>query len=155
MNGRSRGRTVEERHWQPDSRYRLDTSLGSPHAAALRVAGWDIVSVDELFGVDSTVSILDEEIIPRCGREGRTWLTVDERARFRHAELTKQHLVSVVWITRPNDGLSVAYVHALLARALLKVDPEFAAHPDFALQFRLGWTLEARPREHWRARKPR
>lgn len=109
----------------------------------------------ELFGVSATESVLDEAIIPRCAREGRVWITADERAQRQHEMALKQHLVSVLWVNRPRGGMSTAYQHAHLAAALLHLDYEFTSRGDHALHYRLGPTLHAKPTELWRSRRPR
>src|ERR1700682_816018 len=90
--------------WQPRHKYVLDNSLNPKLAEALRLAGWDALNVNELFGVQPTHSIPDEVIIPRCAAEGRSWITADESARRQHELALKESMVSVLWVKRPKSG---------------------------------------------------
>lgn len=141
---------------QPSAqRYLVDTSIGHPHAKALSVARWRIESVAGLFGVDDKTQVLDEEIIPRCGAEDIVWLTFDKAAKHEHEELTKLHQTCVLWISRPKHGLSSAYIHAMLAVAIMRVDPLFSSRDSQALHLRMNWRIDAEPVEQWRGRHPR
>ena len=53
--------------WQPQHKYVLDNQLNPKLAGALRLAGWDVLSVNELFDVQPTESIPDEVIIVYFG----------------------------------------------------------------------------------------
>jgi hypothetical protein len=141
--------------WKPRQRYLLDHSLNPNLAQALRLADWDVLSVTELFGVSSQDSIDDSEIIRRCAREGRIWVSVDVAARRQHAFLLQFLGVSVLWVSRPKEGMSTAYQHALLTAALLRADPEFTSQPHHAIHFTVGSTLNAKPKEVWRQRRQR
>lgn len=155
MTARSRGRTGLTPLWNPRQQYLLDNQLNPYLAAAFQLAGWDIKSVQEWFGVDPEESVLDEVIIPRCGSEGRVWVTADERAQRRHEAALKLHRVSVLWIIRPNDGMSTAYQHAHIATALLRVDYDLSHRPSEAVHYEVGWTLKAEPKEVWKSRRTR
>jgi hypothetical protein len=122
-------------------------------APALRLAGWDIVNVMELFGVGPRDSVPDDAIIPRCAVDRRIWITADERAQRQHELSLKQHFVSAMWVRRPRDGMSTAYQHAHLAAALLRLDFELSDLGDQVAHFELGPTLHAVPKEIWKRRR--
>ena len=118
------------------------------------MAGWDVVSVNELFGVRPDESIADQDIIPRCTAEGRAWITADDSARREHELALKQHLVSVLWVKRPKEGMSTAYQFAVLVTALLRFDMELARDPSRAFHCGVGSSLNASLERLWERRRP-
>jgi PIN like domain len=150
---RSAGKSGGGSNWTPRQRYLLDNSLNPYLAAALRLAGWDVVSVNEWFAADPRQSVVDEDIIRRCGQEGRASITADDAARGQHEVALKWHLVSVLWVSRPKGGMSTTYQHALLTSALLRFDYLLSGTADCALHHRVGSTLHAVPVETWRRRR--
>jgi hypothetical protein len=108
----------------------------------------------EFFAVGPEDSVPDEEVIPRCAREGRVWVTADERARREHEVSLKANLVSTLWVHRPREGMSVAFCHALLAPSLLRVDAMLANRSGYAIHFTVGSTLNALPKVVWERRRP-
>jgi len=109
--------------------------------------------VNELFGSDPRQSILDPEIIPRCAAEGRAWVTVDESARREHELALKTHLVSVLWVKRPREGMSTAYQFAILVTALLRFDMELDKYPGRAIHCGVGSSLNASLERLWERRR--
>src|SRR5438445_15960 len=95
------------------------------------------MSVNELFGVQPTESIPDEDIIARCAAEGRSWITADESARRQHELALKENLVSVLWVKRPKSGMSTAYQFAVVVTALLRFDIELSRNPGHAIHRRV------------------
>ena len=112
-----------------------------------------MASVNEWFAADPRHSVADEDIIPRCGREGRAWITADDAARRQHEVVLKGHLVSALWVQRPKGGMSTAYQYALLTSALLRLDYALTSNRDYALHYRVGSTLHAVPAEAWSHRR--
>jgi hypothetical protein len=113
------------------------------------LAGWDVVSVNELFNVRPDESIHDQDIIRRCAAENRAWITADESARREHELALKQHLVSVLWVKRPKAGMSTAYQFAVIVTALLRFDMELARDPGRVLHCTVGSTLGASLQRLW------
>ena len=140
--------------WQPQHKYVLDNSLNPKLAEALRLAGWNVLSVNELFGVQPTESIPDEDIIPRCAAEGRSWITADESARRQHELALKEKLVSVLWVKRPKSGMSTAYQFAVVVTALRRFDIELSRNPGHAIHCGVGSTLAASLERLWEKRRP-
>ena len=156
MNRQSRGRIDFGPRFEPQHRYLLDNPISPRLALALRQAHWDIVSVNELFGVEPDESVADEEIIPRCAQECRAWVTLDLQARSQHAEALHQHLVSTLWIGLPSKGgMSAAYQLAVLSRALPKFDELLTRRRHYAIHYVIGWGLGAQPKKVWEQRRPR
>ena len=156
MNRQSRGRADFGPRFEPQYRYLLDNPISPRLALALRQAHWDSVSVNELFRVEPNESVPDEEIIPRCAQEGRAWITLDVRARWQHAAALRQHLVSTLWIQPPSkDGMSAAYLLAVLARALPKFDGLLTRRRYYAIHYAITSGLEAQPKKVWEQRRPR
>lgn len=119
------------------------------------MAGWQIQSVNELFGAQAHDSVPDQTIIPRCAAEGLAWVTADDSARREHEFALKSNLVSVLWVKRPKDGMSVAYSFAVLATALLRFDRILDDHPGRAMHCAVGHALSARVDPIWEQRRPR
>ena len=156
MSKQSRGKTDFGPQFEPRHGYVLDNPISPRFACALRAAHWDIVSVNELFRTEPNESVGDEQIISRCAQEGRAWVTLDTRARWQHAAALQQHLVSTLWIRPPSkDGMSAAYLLAVLARALPKFDGLLTRRRYYAIHYVIGSGLEAQPKKVWEQRRPR
>ena len=156
MSRQSRGRTDFGPRFEPQHGYVLDNAISPLFAPALRAADWDILSVNELFGVEPAESVADEEIIPRCAQEGRAWVTLDMRARRQHAAALRQHLVSTLWIRSPRKGgMSAAYLLAVLSRALGLFDGVLTRRRRYAIYYVIGWQLGASLNEIPELRRPR
>lgn len=154
MNGRSRGKTVDEVLWEPRRSYLLDPSLNPELASALRVGLWDILAVHELFGVDVRTRILDEDIIPRCREEGRIWVTADEAARRRHTDHLGAHDIHVLWVKRKDGKMGTPYQLALLSQAILRLDQLLETRTDRRRHYEVGWALGSpRPLDQRRERR--
>ena len=119
----------------------------------MRRADWYIQSVVEFFDASHEDSIEDDEIIPRCAEAGFAWINADTKARIQHETALKLHRVSVLWVRRPNEGMTTAYQLAVLARALVMFDSRLAARPDYAQHFEIGWQLGASLKQLWSMRR--
>lgn len=146
MNARSPGRTDDIILWQPTQQYLLDESLNPALAEALRIAGWPIQNVFELFGVQPPTRILDEQIIPRCREENRIWITADDAARKRHARQLGDHDIRVLWVKRPGGRMGTPYQLAHLSQSLLKFDMHLATRRERHRHYEIGSTLGATPK---------
>ncbi len=156
MSRQSSGKTDFGPRFEPQHRYVLDNPISPRFACALRAAHWDIVSVNELFRVEPNESVADEEIIPRCAQQGRAWVTLDTRARWQHDAALQEHLVSTLWIRPPSkDGMSAAYLLAVLARALGLFDGLLTRRRRYAAYCVIGSQLGASLKEIPELRRPR
>lgn len=147
MTRRTSGRQASEQtsRWRPRHKYILDNSLNPRLAEALRLAGWDINSVNEEFSADPRDSIEDDTIIERCAATGRAWITRDSEARREHALALSHHQTSVLWVNAPKGGTSTAYDHAILVAALLQFDQELTrAEGRGRIHAKIGSTLHAK-----------
>ena len=156
MSKLSSGKTDFGPQFEPRHGYVLDNAISPLFAPALRAADWDILSVNELFGVEPVDSVPDEEIIPRCAQEGRAWVTLDMRARWQHDAALQQHLVSTLWIRPPSKGgMSAAYLLAVLARALGLFDELLTRRRRYTVYCVIGSQLGASLKEIPELRRPR
>ena len=146
MNARSPGKIEDAVLWQPRQPYLLDESLNPALAQALRIGGWDIENVFEVFGVEPPTRILDEQIIPRCRADGRIWVTADDAARRRHAVQLGAHDIHVLWVRRPRGRMGTPFQLAHLSQALLKLDMLLAGRRDRHRHYEVGSTLGANPK---------
>lgn len=82
----------------------LDASLADrPVAAALRLVDYsNAVAVSDRFGE----GVEDPIVIQWLGLQGGLWVTMDERARHRHAAVIEQSGIHVLWVRRPKSGMS-------------------------------------------------
>jgi hypothetical protein len=60
-------------------------------------------------------------------------VTADERARYRHAPALQRHLIDVLFVHRPKDGMNMRYMWALLASGLGHFEALTLNNPGHAL----------------------
>ncbi len=107
--------------WSPQRRYVLGSSLNPRLAPALRLAGWDVLTLDDVFP-DRRGLVTDRELFDECAREDRVLIEAgDAGARLQEA-LSDSSPVSTLCVQHPASGLSTAAELALLAGALLRFD---------------------------------
>jgi hypothetical protein len=73
---------------EPPPKFFLDRSLGRVAVPALlREAGWDLVTLAELYGVPEDERVADPEWIREAALRGWPILMKDKRIRYRRAEI--------------------------------------------------------------------
>ena len=82
----------------------LDESLSPNVAAALRLVGYNIVTVPDAFA--GKHGVLDPEIIEWCKHNDAVWIYADDRARKQHKKLMLTARIRSLWINRPKGGMS-------------------------------------------------
>ncbi len=73
----------------------LDNMFNPAVAEALRLVGYNVCSVGEVFG-DRPGGVKDPEIIKWCADNSAVWLTADIAPKRRHGQQTKLREISVV-----------------------------------------------------------
>ncbi len=86
----------------------LDRSLGGRDVAdALRRAGWNVRTHHEVYG-ERDQEIEDLEWLERCGRQGWPALTMDQRIRYRPAEIAAVRRYGVKLFALTSGNLTAA-----------------------------------------------
>lgn len=95
----------------------IDASLADkPLAEALRLVGYSTASTTEQFGQGAP----DPMIIKWHGLRGGIWVTADEKARRKHAQVIKDAGIHILWVRRSKQGMSKK---AQLMLLLWVIDP--------------------------------
>ena len=139
---------------QPDQPlFLLDNSLNPAIAEALRLVGYNIRSVKEVFG-EPPGGVKDPTIIEWLATSQAVWLTTDVAAKKRYAQTTMLNRVSVVWYRQPPQrGLSAKDQHWIVTKFLKRI--ESALSSGDIIHFRVGAGEKAILLEDWRRRPDR
>ena len=133
---------------QPDlPLFLLDNMLNPKIAEALRLVGYNIRSVEEVFG-NRLGGVKDPEIIEWCAENSAVWLTADIAAKRRHEQQTKLRRISVVWYHSPKQGWSTMEQHRIITKFLQRIANELASGD--VKHFRVGSGEKSRLRVEWR-----
>lgn len=131
-------------------RFFTDRNLGKQFATLLRDAGVEVVAHDDRFPQNT----LDEEWLPRAGREGWVVLTRDKQIRWRanQRDLVMEHRVALLALsgTGRTADLATLVVENLAAveRFLVRHPPPFIAKvlpPATPRRARPGVTARSSP----------
>ena len=133
---------------QPNPRlFLLDNMFNPRIAEALRLVGYNIRSVGEVFG-NRPGGVKDPEIIEWCAENSAAWLTADIAAKRRYEQQTKLHKISVVWFHSPKQGWDTKHQHWIITKFLQRITDELA--PGNVTHFRVGSGEKSRLRVEWR-----
>ena len=102
---------------------------------------WNVKTVTELFCVSPQDKVPDDEIIARCESEGYSWITPDLKARKRHRVALAMHEINVLFVRRPDAGMSRQYTLAVLSNAIRQFDMLLADEPEKVTRCEVGWSL--------------
>ena len=125
----------------------LDNMLNPKIAKALRLVGYNIRSVEEVFG-NRPGGVMDPEIIEWCAENSAVWLTADIAAKRRHQQQTKLHRISVVWYNSPKQGWSTKQQHWVITKFLQRIADDLAS--GNVIHFRVGSGEKSRLKVEWR-----
>ena len=125
----------------------LDNMLNPRIAEALRLVGYNIRSVGEVFG-NRPGGVKDPEIIEWCVENSAVWLTADIAAKRRHEQQTKLCSISVVWYHSPKQGWSTMQQHWIITKFLQRIGNELASGDVW--HFRVGSGEKSRLKPEWR-----
>ena len=92
-------------------------------AEALRLVGYNIRSVEQVFG-NRPGGVKDPEIIEWCAENSAVWLTADIAAKRRQEQQTKLRSISVVWYHSPKQGWSTMQQHWIITKFLQRIATE-------------------------------
>ena len=105
-------------------RFLLDESLSPNVARALKLVGYDSVTVSEAFS--NRVGVVDPEIIDWCKDHDAVWVHADDKARKEHGKHIIASGVAFLWIYRPKGKMSISDQLRLLSYVL----PDFMDRLD-------------------------
>jgi len=127
----------------------LDHSLNPAIAEALRLVGYNVRSVTEVFGVPPG-GVKDPTIIEWLAANQVVWLTTDVAAKKLYAQTTNLNKVSVVWYRQPKRGLPAKDQHWIITKFLKRIASALSSGD--IIHFRVGAGEKARLQVEWRRR---
>ena len=100
-------------------KYLLDENLAPSVAKALRLVGYSIQTIEEVFGYRG---VKDPTIIKWCEDSDAVWIHADDNARREHARLINAAGISTVWLPRKKGVLSVKQQLSRLAYKMQAIE---------------------------------
>ena len=106
----------------------IDESLSPNVAQALKLVGYDSMTVPEAF--PGKVGVLDPDIIDWCKDHDAVWVHADDKARKEHGKQIVTSGIAFLWVYRPGGIMSASEELRLLSYVLpdftdkLKVQPK-------------------------------
>ena len=104
-------------------KFLLDENLAPSVAKALRLVGYSIQTIEEVFGYRG---VKDPVIIKWCEDSDAVWIHADDMARREHAKLIVAAGISTVWVPRPKEGLSAKQQLSRLAYKMQAIETRVA-----------------------------
>lgn len=105
----------------------LDESLSRNVAKALKLVGYDVVTIYETFG--GRLGVLDPEIIEWCRDHNAVWVHADDQARKEHKKQIIATGIAFLWIYRPKGVMSSKQQLRILSYVLPDIIDRFEKHP--------------------------
>ena len=113
------GKTASTLH---RDRFLLDESLVPAVADALNLVGYNIESVQTVFGQKG---VTDPEIIDWCRINQAVWIHADDRARRQHRKLLQTSGIRTEWVYRTRGAMSASEQLRILSFVLPKLMKEW------------------------------
>ena len=82
----------------------IDESLSPNVAKALKLVGYESVTVPEIF--EGEVGVTDPDIINWCKKSNAVWIHADDRARKEHGKQIIASGIAFLWVYRPRGIMS-------------------------------------------------
>jgi len=111
-----------------DPFFLVDECLSKHIAKALKLVGYNVGSVEDVFPGRRGRPVTDEEIIDWLGRQRLgVWVTADHSARRQRREQLLFWRVSAIWVKWPKRGMTARRQHRLLSYVIDPISEEVRA----------------------------